>query len=67
LRQGLRTGAQTFSNMILPILGFAICFYIWIHLSPFALKLGAIWMAIGFLYLLLLTRGFTRKAELGKW
>jgi len=64
---GFRQGGQSVSNFILPIVGFAICFYIWLHLSPFALKLGAIWMAIGFIYLLFLTRGFTRKAELGKW
>jgi amino acid transporter len=67
LRLRLRQRGQFFSNLILPILGFAVCFYIWLHLSPFALKLGAIWMGIGFLYLLFLTQGFTRKAELGKW
>jgi amino acid transporter len=67
LRQGARQGAQAMTNLILPVVGFAICFYIWLHLSPFALKLGAIWMAIGFIYLLFLTRGFTRKAELGDW
>jgi amino acid transporter len=67
LRLGMRQGGQSFSNLLLPILGFAVCFYIWLHLSPFALKLGAIWMAIGFLYLLFLTRGFTKKAKLGNW
>lgn len=67
LRLKLRQGGQSFSNLILPILGFAICFYIWLYLSPFALKLGAVWMGIGFVYLLFLTRGFTRKAALGKW
>ena len=67
LRLGLRQGGQFVSNLVLPILGFAICFYIWLHLSPFALKLGAIWMAVGLIYLLFLTRGFTRKAELGNW
>ncbi len=67
LRQRLRQGGQSITNLILPISGFAICFYIWLHLSPFALRLGAIWMAIGFVYLLYLTRGFTKKAEMGKW
>ncbi len=67
LRLGLRQGGQLVTNLILPISGFIICFYIWLHLSSFALKTGAIWMAIGFIYLLFLTRVFTRKAELGKW
>ncbi len=66
-RLGLRTGGHSLVNLILPMLGFAICLYIWLHLSPFALKLGAAWMAIGFVYLLFLTRGFKRKAGMGSW
>jgi putrescine importer len=39
------------TNLILPALGFAICFYIWLHLSRFALALGGLWMALGLIYL----------------
>jgi amino acid transporter len=48
-------------HLALPAAGFAVCFYIWLHLSLFALGLGGLWLAVGFLYLLLLTQGFTQK------
>jgi amino acid transporter len=52
-------------NFLLPLLGFLVCFYIWLNLSQFSMKLGITWMGLGFLYLLFLTRGFSRKlAEL---
>jgi amino acid transporter len=66
-RLGQRNGKQSLVNLTLPLLGFAVCFYIWLHLSPFALKLGAAWMAIGLVYLLVLTRGFQRKTEMSGW
>jgi amino acid transporter len=66
-RLRLRNGRYSLVNLILPMLGFAVCFYIWLHLSPFALKLGAAWMGIGIVYLLFLTRGFKRKTEMGGW
>lgn len=58
LRQ--RGGLAFFMNMIFPLLGFGICFYIWLNLSRFSLQLGAAWMGMGFAYLLFLTRGFRR-------
>ncbi len=65
LRQGQRRGIHFLLNMILPMLGFLICFYIWLNLSSFALKLGCLWMVLGLAYLLFLTRGFKRRlAEL---
>ena len=45
-------------NLATPALGFSVCFYIWLHLSRFALALGGLWLALGFFYLLFLTRGF---------
>jgi amino acid transporter len=48
-------------DLLLPFLGFLICLYIWLNLSRFALKLGMVWMGLGFLYLLSLTRGFAKK------
>jgi putrescine importer len=52
---------QWLLHLALPAAGFAVCFYIWLHLSRFALALGGLWLAVGFFYLLLLTRGFTQK------
>lgn len=52
----MRNSGRILTDLILPLAGFAVCFYIWLHLSSFALKLGAIWMGIGLLYLLVLKR-----------
>ncbi|MGI8784479.1 MAG: APC family permease [Acidobacteriota bacterium] len=60
-RTGQAAGATWLSSLLIPALGFAICFYIWLHLSRFALMLGGLWMALGFFYLLFLTRGFKQK------
>ncbi len=56
-----RDGLALLMNLIFPILGFVICFYIWLNLSKFSLTLGAVWMGLGLVYLLILTRGFRRK------
>jgi hypothetical protein len=61
LRLKQRSGTQILLNLVFPSLGFGICFYIWLNLSRFSLKLGAVWMVLGFVYLLVLTRGFRRS------
>jgi putrescine importer len=61
LRLKQRSGLQFLLNLVFPSLGFGICFYIWLNLSSFSLKLGAVWMVLGLLYLLILTRGFRRS------
>lgn len=45
---------------IIPGLGFLICFYLFINLSPMTLKVGIIWMAIGVVYALITTKGFKK-------
>lgn len=46
---------------LLPALGFLICFYLFINLSPLTLKVGFAWMAIGLVYALITTKGFRKK------
>jgi putrescine importer len=58
-----KTRKQWLLDLVLPALGFAICFYIWLHLSPLALALGGLWMALGLIYLLLLKRRVRRPEE----
>jgi len=43
---------------IVPVLGFLICAFIWVHLSHPALVLGAVWMIAGIAYGAVRTRGF---------
>ena len=49
---------RSWSNFLVPLLGFAICFFIWLHLSRAAMILGAVWMAAGIIYGAVRTRGF---------
>lgn len=48
-------------DAILPLLGFMVCFAIWISLPNYAKILGAVWFTIGFIYLTVKTRKFTEK------
>jgi putrescine importer len=49
---------KTLSGVLVPVLGFVICAFIWIHLSDPALVLGAVWMTAGIAYGAVRTRGF---------
>jgi amino acid transporter len=53
--------ARPLADLLLPALGFAVCLYIWLHLSWLALALGGAWMLLGAVYLAWLTRGFKTK------
>lgn len=47
--------------LVIPGLGFLICFYLFINLSPTTLKVGFAWMAIGVIYAFLSTKGFKKQ------
>jgi amino acid transporter len=47
--------------VVLPVLAIVVCAAIFINLSPTAKVLGAIWTGCGFIYLLIVSRGFKRK------
>jgi amino acid transporter len=46
------------ADMVCPLGGFAFCSIIWWNLNPLAKTAGAIWFAIGLLYMAATTRGF---------
>lgn len=50
--------SRKLGDVAVPLLGFLICAFIWIHLSRPALVLGAFWMATGIIYGAIRTRGF---------
>jgi amino acid transporter len=54
----LRGRDRSWSQLLVPALGFLICFFIWTHLSNLALVAGSVWMASGILYGLWKTKGF---------
>ncbi|KMO82137.1 Putrescine importer PuuP [Mycolicibacterium chubuense] len=47
-------------NVIAPAIGFLLTAWLWTSLSGTALTIGLIWLAIGFVWLLVVTRGFRR-------
>jgi putrescine importer len=51
-------------NAIVPILGFVVCFIIWINLSQKAKEAGFVWMAVGLVYCAYKTKVFSRKLML---
>jgi putrescine importer len=56
-----RNWSSFWMNLACPVLGFAVCFYIWLSISPLAMRLGALWTVAGIVYLAVQTGGFRRK------
>jgi amino acid transporter len=50
-----------FLDAILPLSGFLFCLSIWISLPAPAKIMGGIWFMVGFIYLIIRTRGFKKK------
>ncbi|RKT83189.1 Amino acid transporter [Saccharopolyspora antimicrobica] len=60
--RGNRRGADLLRYVIAPGIGVALTIWLWTSLSPTTFAIGLAWVAIGFLQLLRLTRGFKRPA-----
>src|ERR1035437_7014349 len=58
LRRKERRGFAFFTNLIFPLAGALVCSYVWLNLSAKAQLAGFGWLACGFVYLAILTRGF---------
>jgi putrescine importer len=58
VRYYLHEKDKKLSNLLPPVLGFVICFALWINLSPKALVFGALWMVVGIAFGAWKTRGF---------
>jgi amino acid transporter len=51
-----------FSYLVMPAIGAAVSVYLLTKLSDDALRIGGVWLAIGIVYLAVLTKGFRRPA-----
>ncbi|MET3292350.1 UNVERIFIED_CONTAM: putrescine importer [Brevibacillus sp. OAP136] len=56
-----KTPKDCFAHVIMPLIGAACVAVLWYHLELDSLLLGIVWVAIGFVYLLYLTKMFTVK------
>lgn len=61
LDQSRRAPADLLRYGVLPVAGFAMTIWLWSELSGVTFTVGLVWMAAGFVYLLGLTRFFSRK------
>jgi putrescine importer len=59
-RYWVRSKDRQITNMVWPLLGFAICFYLWWSLRVPAKVAGGVWLGAGVLYGAIRSRGFTR-------
>jgi amino acid transporter len=63
VRYFLRSAERTASSLLVPVLGFAICAFIWWNLSPTAKIVGTVWLAAGIAYGAWKTDGFKNAVE----
>ena len=52
VRRRERGAAGLWKYLISPVIGFVICFWIWLSVSPLAMKVGAVWGCLGVIYLM---------------
>ncbi|MGV1033698.1 MAG: APC family permease [Microbacteriaceae bacterium] len=64
VRKGRRhTFKDVVTFILFPIIGTALTVVLWVNLSPETLTQGTIWFAIGFVYLLVVSRGLRRRVQ----
>jgi putrescine importer len=56
-----RGAAAVIKYIIAPAIGFALTIWLWTSLPALAFEIGGAWILVGFIYLLGLTRFFTKK------
>jgi len=61
LDRGRRSAAAIVKYGVLPFVGFAFTLYLWTQLTRLTFEIGLSWVAVGFVYLLFLTRMFRRE------
>lgn len=62
-RLRLRSGMNVLTNLVFPLCGVLVCCYLWMSLSTRAKLAGFIWLALGGVYLAVLTRGFRLQPQ----
>lgn len=47
--------------LLSPLIGFLVCLWIWLSISPMALRVGILWSVVGVVYLFVLLRRYGRQ------
>ncbi|MGE5704100.1 MAG: APC family permease [Clostridia bacterium] len=61
IRKKERGLAGLFRYVVMPLIGAGFMIWLWSNLDKHSLMLGGIWVTVGFIYLLVLTRFFSKK------
>lgn len=59
-----KTGADIFKYIIMPTIGALFTGVLWMNLQMDAFIGGLVWVIVGFIYILFLTKGFTRNLDI---
>lgn len=57
-KKQVKTMKDIFNNIVLPLIGFAFVFVLWLNIEPTSFILGLSWAAIGAVYVLFITKVF---------
>lgn len=63
-RREVKSFGQIMYNVVLPLVGVGLTIMLWLNLSPDAMVYGVIWLTIGFITLLTITRFFRRNLRM---
>jgi amino acid transporter len=58
-----RQGLAVLSNLVVPLAGFMVCFYVFLNLSHLAKTIGVVWCILGLVHASILTKGFRRSID----
>ncbi len=61
--QKVKSKRNILRDGLLPVLGFLVCFVIWVSLPASSKILGAIWFLIGLVYLIIKTKGLKKAPD----
>jgi len=64
VRRKMRSGIDWIRYVLFPLIGLAVCIYIFSGMAPIGKIVGGIWFVIGLIFLAVASRGFTKKGEL---
>jgi putrescine importer len=57
-------GGAVVSNLVLPLIGFALTVWLWTSLAPNTFIFGLSWLVLGVILLAVVTRGFRRPTPM---
>ena len=63
-RREVKTAWQIVRNIVLPAIGVVLTVVLWLNVSSEAMIYGLIWLAVGFIALLVMTRLFRRRLHM---